>query len=1004
MSTFKKTKSGLWVYLKRFFNQHPLVVIAVIIMALGTIATLFSLSKSQDIRQQATVSCATFSSRNVCDNTPGCNWDAKSCTDFSATIETCNSASGCSPRTETVNCSDLNQTECGNTDSDCYWQWGTASCNMTTCDLDGCSLDTISVTHSCSLDDNNCSQAGCDYTAASCSGSYSRTDYTCTGSHVCEGTSPCSSYSSESSCNAHCCSWTPSTAILSCAGLSQSTCTDDDHGGCSWNPPSCSGSYVTNKKVCNGSYQTNDGSCKGGTTTIQVAGTCIGSYTGNAGSCEGTIIVPTSTPTPIPTATPTDVPDATPTPSYEGTCKTRVYGTCPEGFVSSSDCEDSCGGGMICCERDLSSIPTVEPTALPTNTPTPTPPDGVCEYGAFACFTETRCVRCIYQNGNWGYFDTNDSRCPSPCGAGTNPTTNPTVSLTKIPTVSPTATVSRIQSFTVDDCHVLVGEDVCPVGNLPADCHSYCSLEGVLCCQDISDEDVCERGERECSDDDQYRYCVIDSSTGVNGQWSNWYQCDSKQTCVDGFCLHPTSSPDPDRRSTNLVGATITPSPQSTPTLKPLPSPTPTIVPTATPSPTSPVASGIHILIGESSCPLGTVENANYGDVCSNSNVLCCQDISDEDVCERGERECSDDDQYRYCVIDSSTGVNGQWSNWYQCGDEELCEEGVCTETIVYQDQNKANFEECNFNSECQSGFCDSICMPNNEVDQVTDYGSCRSSDSGSHKCIKGVDDFETDVVCQDLGDSGYWWVATGNTCLYPGYGLIPEGYETPSTQALMEAAPEGIVIIFCYPGISDPNILKSCEFLNDHGFMAMTHEDYPLTTELSCFPNCQIWNPDLAKNAAIGTIARILAHENVHNRQAANAGPDFPGLVSGEIDENYRRQQDAYNKAFQALIEGEAERYPQPKLDENGDPVIDVVYRHVGNSAGYAAFRAIHADAERYAEKNGRSEEFKLAAMGHYDVFYEFIEDYASDAYPEEDDVEVAIEKVLNSFGFRET
>ena len=194
-------------------------------------------------------------------------------------------------------------------------------------------------------------------------------------------------------------------------------------------------------------------------------------------------------------------------------------------------------------------------------------------------------------------------------------------------------------------------------------------------------------------------------------------------------------------------------------------------------------------------------------------------------------------------------------------------------------------------------------------------------------------------------------------------YSAIPAGYDCAGTRAVLEVArtnyPE-ITIVFAYPGSDDPLLENIWQHFARFGYVAMTHEDYQETRLFSCAPNCQFWNAAMLRDRGYtrGSVSRVMAHERVHNTQAAN-DPELAihinirGMYGPVTQQNWN---------YQALMEGHAE----------------LTGANVGPSS-YDAFEAYYRQMQGWAEANGCSSLFNAAVVGHWNAFLLLMELYES-------------------------
>lgn len=192
-------------------------------------------------------------------------------------------------------------------------------------------------------------------------------------------------------------------------------------------------------------------------------------------------------------------------------------------------------------------------------------------------------------------------------------------------------------------------------------------------------------------------------------------------------------------------------------------------------------------------------------------------------------------------------------------------------------------------------------------------------------------------------------------------YSAIPAGYDCAGTRAVLEVArtnyPE-ITIVFAYPGSEDPLLENIWQHFVRFGYVAMTHEDYQDTRLFSCAPNCQFWNAAMLRDRGYtqGSVSRVMAHERVHNTQAAN-DPELAihinirGMYGTVTQQNWN---------YQALMEGHAE----------------LTGANVGPSS-YDAFEAYYRQVQSWAEANGCISLFNAAVVGHWNAFLLLMELY---------------------------
>ena len=683
-------KRGIFTKAKALFLSSPkttLIIIASLFTTVGLVVAIALTFSNQDIRQIASGdSCAPFANQNQCNGINGCSWQSSLCVNYAQDSQTCTNA-GCTWTPYDITCSDYNsnKTQCDSySPYGCYWRWDSIPCSIADCVHTGCSLDTITDYHTCSLSDGDCRQTGCEREDASCSGVYQATTYQCTGQHVCEGTSPCSSYNTQSGCEAVCCNWTPTTATLSCVGLGESSC--QSKTGCTYNPATCSSTYTTTTRECTGSYQGTTGTCQGGIR--EMGGTCTGTPSSSFGTCTGTIArAPTSTPvptnTPIPTPTQIKFPD---------NCQLLTDTlSCPEGTIRNDNCHSSCqSNNVLCCEdlpedkevcnrgaRDCSEdekqsryciVPDSTsqygywsqfvdcpedgtcaagiclhptPTPNPLHTPTPAPEftfdceknqRECCQPGQDGC-TTNQSRYCIYNESASVSMWSSWTDCPSSSTCTTG------ICLQHTPTPKPTTTPFPT---TAVGCNILPGEQSCPVGTIASsDCDPLCSQANILCCTDLpEDKEVCNRGQRECVEKDgkdASRYCIVPDSTSQYGYWSNPVACPANSNCQKdtGICLHHTPTPAPQ-----------------------------------------------------------TIATAEFGGECIQNQRECCQ----------GQDGCKTN-QYRTCIYDEFAGILGEWSPWKSCGTNQTCAGGNCVGSYIAPTPTPAVSIRCiQPYSSCESG------------------------------------------------------------------------------------------------------------------------------------------------------------------------------------------------------------------------------------------------------------------------------------------------------------
>ena len=168
------------------------------------------------------------------------------------------------------------------------------------------------------------------------------------------------------------------------------------------------------------------------------------------------------------------------------------------------------------------------------------------------------------------------------------------------------------------------------------------------------------------------------------------------------------------------------------------------------------------------------------------------------------------------------------------------------------------------------------------------------------------------------------------------------------------------LTIVFVYPGSGDPLLEKLWLHFARCGYVAMTHEDNQDTRLFPCAPNCQFWNAAMLRNRgySYGSVSRVMAHERVHNAQAAN-DPELAIHINLRGAYGAITQQD-WN--YRALIEGHAE----------------LTGANVGPPY-YNSFEAYYRQVRNWAEVNGRLDLFNAAVTGHWDAFLQLMDLYNS-------------------------
>lgn len=160
------------------------------------------------------------------------------------------------------------------------------------------------------------------------------------------------------------------------------------------------------------------------------------------------------------------------------------------------------------------------------------------------------------------------------------------------------------------------------------------------------------------------------------------------------------------------------------------------------------------------------------------------------------------------------------------------------------------------------------------------------------------------------------------------------------------------IRITLIYPNETDSLKRSVYEFMRQHSFSAMTHEDFPPTRQFGCFSWCQFFNveqftnPSMAWYGDPSWVTLEVRHERVHNLQAAR---------DSQLAEHIRginRVQTNENRIYQSLVEGQAE-----SVGEVG-------------GARYAQFRTMYAVLKEWSRQNNYGSIFSGSAMGDWSAF----------------------------------
>lgn len=200
-----------------------------------------------------------------------------------------------------------------------------------------------------------------------------------------------------------------------------------------------------------------------------------------------------------------------------------------------------------------------------------------------------------------------------------------------------------------------------------------------------------------------------------------------------------------------------------------------------------------------------------------------------------------------------------------------------------------------------------------------------------------------------------------------PAITLTPTPALNPRISQLLTIANNvdpNIRITLIYPNETDSLKRSVYEFMRQHSFSAMAHEDFPLTRQFNCFSWCQFFNVEQFTNPSMtwygdpGWVTKEVRHERVHNLQAAR---------DSQLAEHVRginRVQTNENRIYQSLVEGQAE-----SVGEIG-------------GARYAQFRTIYAVLKEWATQNNRGSIFSNSAMGDWNAFLNLESVYGSSGF----------------------
>jgi len=662
-------------------------------------------------------------------------------------------------------------------------------------------------------------------------------------------------------------------------------------------------------------------SCNNGTGTriCHKSGTCSGvgggvrcswgpgSYCENCSS-GGPTVPPYATPTPRPQPTATPIPTSSPTCRGSGSyC--GAGGNCCPGL----ECH---GYAQVCVP-----IPTSTPKSQPTATPIPTSsPTLDCPYtGLSVCKIACGTTTCDILNGCYV--------CPNLI-----PPTTP---------IPPTATPKPINTPVPHECSR--AEDCAGSGRCNLSCSGWprkcswtaCPIIPTLPPQTCSNP-AANPGSKTCKDNDVY---ICKSQYG-SVFWDIYQDC-GPRGCSNGVC-NPT-----------LVS---TPKPQ----------PTATLIPQTcrdsreycgdgTPCCPGFSCQGLYCLTASTN-PTPTTTSCTY----STQNLCrqaCWTSCSYTDGC----WNCPEN-----IPIQNPTPTSG---TFHGCKNPDAKPgEKTCKDNDVYTCKSFVGlyfweiYENC-LGQGCNKNSCNSpASSPEN---------TCFSPSKCVPKTV-GCGMLGKETEDKNCGNPNYTCCGklteppqpspTPTLALAPTVTLVPTRVSQPTIPYLFTSTQEtadllevtkqfnaaknsNITIILVGPNSTAENDKKIYEFLNAHDWVAMTHEDLPITRNYSCAPQCQFWNVEKLTTAGYydkGTIAAVFNHEAVHNRQATND----PYLA-----EHVREGPDKF--VYQALIEGEAE--------ESG---WEVGGQH------YTLYRQFHEEVSVWAKNKGLEDLFQNAANGHWGDF----------------------------------
>lgn len=799
---------------------------------------------------------------------------------------------GCNWQITTANCTNA---DCQASRAGCSWT--TKSCIEGDCNHTGCSTDLetydcncrneeyqVEVTRNCDI--INC-PSSCTYIPGSCHGTCGGT---CSGSSycVCNGTrttmpsdvcslagctwTSCSSNTNSTSCYSNSCSW----SACFCSSKNESTCASS---GCIWTADTCTGTYTTTetrtryvcdtcvREVCTGG--TYNDSCTGQYVTSSIctgshiiSRSCAGTY--QSGTCTG---IPT-TPTPIPTPTPKKAngescssdsecdstycdpndfvcadPNSIPVFCTPKLVECRAsdntqYRTCNltgTGWSVWTACpsNQSCQNGK-CADIKKSLTPTPTPTPNPTPTPIPIPEDCNVLPGENSCPSGTVLSNCHEYCDNPNVICCKDVPEDQQCSRGAR----------RCVDINKDNIIDNYYQY----CSVSGTYETSGIWSTPIKCtDSYECMEGycVKSTPTPSPTPVpefiqeCIQGQTACNpnNDNQYKYCIYNPNTGVEGAWSGWNNCESGTICRNGECSYLdqchlindindcfgndcqwwsclndgkggcTSS---QLDSTQVCKCTIGLS-QCYPfnntnyrecydigNNQGLWSYWKECDSFSYCQNGECVSNTCNILIGDNKCPDGMVKSLDCSHECSNPNILCCIEPRLELTCSIGERECNkDSNDYRYCKVDNSYSTTGLWSKWISCSEGYTCQSGHCIEdiskeNICLRDQREcspdnkyryclvnsnndnegtwSNWLNCDSDTVCELGYCnienncrnienESSCVSpcawyvcsNGCYETGTPIGiACRECDSSFVEKEKGIKPGECEEKCVD--------------------------------------------------------------------------------------------------------------------------------------------------------------------------------------------------------------------------------------------------------------